>query len=78
MMESAHVSYTTGVLVGETTIPPMLTFCARSRTKLGSNFMIKAKYVQNGKYIVRDSCESRAAMIAFTTVTGASEGMRNR
>lgn len=40
--------------------------------------MIKAKYVQNGKYIVRDSCESRAAMIAFTTVTGASEGMRNR
>lgn len=45
MTKSAYVSYTVGVSDGRTTIPPMLTFCARSRTKLGSNFMIKAKYV---------------------------------
>lgn len=46
--------------------------------KLGSNLMISAEYVKNGKNIVLDSCESKAVMIAFTTVTGSREGTKNR
>ena len=45
MAKSAYASYTAGVSDGRTMTPPMLTFCARSRTKLGSNLMIKTKYV---------------------------------